>query len=178
MSGYMCMVRSWELLLEVWYDHDNDNIEGVIVVMDMCGQLYVFYVFGDWFLLGKVNLILCMFSWDVFSCVRYLIFEMVMLCIFKYQCGILVVMFVVSLLDWVFGGLVFIEIYEICLLVIIVEGFICCILLVCGMVVSGLYNSGLSIEVLVHGMILVLLLDYVYEFISIWVGLQISSNML
>jgi len=177
-SGHMRTVRSRESLLEVRHDHDNDNAEGVVAVMDTRGQSHAFYAFGDRFLLGKANPIPCMLSWDALSRVRYPIPEMVTTCTLKHQRGILAASSVASLLDWALGGPAFTESYETCPPATTAEGFVCRTLPVRGTVVSGLHNSGPSSDVLVHGTIPVPPLDYAYESISIRAGLQIPSNTL
>ncbi len=177
-SGHMRTVRSRESLLEVRHDHDNDNLEGVVAVMDTRQQSHAFYAFGDTYLLGKPQSVPCMLSWDALSRAIYPIAEMVTNCTLKHQRGILAATSVASLVDWALGGPAFVESFKTCPGAQTARGFVCRALPLRPPVVSGLHSPAEAPEVLIHGTLPVPPRDYAYESLSIRAGLQVPTNTL
>lgn len=176
-SGHMRTVRSRESLIEVRHDHDNDNLEGVVAVMDTRHQRHSYWAFGDKFLLGPPNSMPCLMDWDTLDRVLYPIPEMLTTCTLQHQRGILAASTTASLVDWALGGPVYEE-SGACGPVATAEGFICRALPVRATLVSGLQGSRMEPEPLVHGTIPVPPRDYAYESLSIRAGLEIPSNVL
>lgn len=177
-SGHMRTVRSRESLLEVRHDHDNDNLQGVVAVMDTRQQSHAFYAFGDTHLLGKAQNVPCMMNWDALSRVKYPIAEMVTNCTLRHQRGILAATSVASLLDWALGGPAFVNKVDECASTTTPEGLICRALPLRGTVVAGVHSPATAPEVLTHGTLPVPPRDYAYESLSIRAGLQVPTNTL
>jgi hypothetical protein len=103
-SGHMRTIRSKEQLSEVRYDHDADNREGLVALLQTRSGGYPFVAFGDTYLLGPVQ-----FSVPV-DCDWSTLAQsepskaLVSSCLIQHQRGILVATSAASLVDWGLGG--------------------------------------------------------------------------
>ncbi len=103
-SGHMRTIRSKEQLEAVRYDHDADNRDGVVALLQTRSGEFPFVAFGDTYLLGPSvtkNFVDC--DWDKLAKGDPSP-KLVTACIIQEQRGILVASTTASLVDWALGG--------------------------------------------------------------------------
>ncbi|MEZ4458714.1 MAG: hypothetical protein R3E66_03105 [bacterium] len=175
-SGHMRTIRSREALSEVRYDHNTDNLRGVVANMDTRAKEHSFWAWGDTYLLSKSPAIGCPMSWDMLGNVMYPIADILTACSVRHQRGILTASSAASMMDWAIGGPAF-EDGDQCPEVTTMEGWICRTLPVRATVVAGANVPDHQGTALQYGTLPIPAPDYSYESLSVRVGLEIPENV-
>jgi hypothetical protein len=175
-AGHMRTVRSRESLSEVRYDHNLDNLRGVIANMDTRAGEHFFWAWGDTYLLSKTPTPACSMDWQTLGNTQFPIAEMVTACSIRHQRGLMAASTAASIMDWGTGGPAFDE-HAKCGELDTIEGWICRTLPMRAAIVSGANTPPHRTVALQYGTMPLAPPDYSYESLSVRVGLEIPEKI-
>ena len=181
-SGHMRTIRTRGGLKEARYDHNRDNAEGVVAVMQTRSGRFPFVAFGDTFMLAP-NLPgprMCAFDEKPPEDPRH-----VSNCLLSHQRGVLTAVTMASLLDWVLGGTLYglefehgagADVANTCAALPTLERFICIHLPSRATRVAGEEVPGGEGDVMHHGSLPVPPPPFTYESLTTRIGFDVAGR--
>lgn len=179
-AGHMRTIRTRGGLQEARYDHDRDNAEGVVAIMQTRSGRFPFVAFGDTYMLSPS-----------LPGPRYCSFKdrppedpvHVSNCLISHQRGMLAAVSMASLLDWALGGTLYgVELAptseqpDVCASMPALERFICMHLPSRATRVAGEEEPEGRLDVMHHGSLPVPPPPYSYEALTTRIGFDVAGR--